>query len=812
MRRCRFHITPGTSGCVPDIGPAARSPSFRALTAPAPLERRVLLGLRMTRLALLFLCLLPLVAGAQEPPPDAGTAPVPPAAPAESAPPEDACVDGDETEASEELASVLGPLQLRVEGSTTSSFAGIELKGLRQLPPEQVGALVGLPTAPGTLTAEQVALVLTRLARTGLFAKVTPTVRLVEGAAPVLEVVLEEQPLVTSVDLQGLRDYQPTELLERMFHVSRRFTRNGALATLRFDEERGRLSIRWPCPRPRVPREWLARFDDDTFQPGLVRGGLPEAMEGGLREMRDDGYLLASLTATLRPDGRLEVVVDEGRVASVDVVGVDAELVPRVREALGLQPGDVFLRSDARRALERLEAKLPFLEVEDVERAGERRVRLVEEVAADGSRTYRPVEEERPRQKKRWRDGDMEIPFPWVWSWHEWDVERPEGLTLEERRVVVHVRPRRPDFDVGLLPVHTQVTGFAPGLEGALRLWDPKDRVHGTLEAAFFVPLRLGGQRLPDDPEGTRRQRELNWLAGAKVAVPGLRLAELGVQGYDFTDSFDRWRMGRFDSWLYSFLLNRPDADYFRRSGLTGFATWRPSDAWLVGAEVRRDSYATLRSFSPPLSLFRDDSPPFPNAPVDEGDLYSVVGRLEYASDAPAARRVGSLFRNPEVSLLDIERDWPRRTALRSLLTVEVGDAKTTGVDGRFWKVVSDNAFYFITGHDEGLRLRARAAGGDGLPLQKQEGIGGWSALRGYGFKELRGTASLLTSAEYRWDAVGAFVDVGTVRREGEWTPAKLGVGLALYLGDEAHLAVAWRTDERASWTPEARLLFSRPF
>lgn len=795
---------------------------------PAPLERRVLTGWHMTRLALLFLCLFPLVSGAQEPSPDAGTpdagaspqvAPPPPsptllATPSEAARADDFCVDEDEALASEELTSVLGPLQLRVEG-TTSTFGGLELQGLRQLPPEQVRALVGLPTTPGPLTAEQVALVLTRLARTGLFAKVTPTVRLVQGGPPVLEVVLEEQPLVTSVELKGLRDYQPTELLEQMFHVSRRFTRNGTVATLRFDEERGRLSIRRACPRPRVPREWLARFDDDAFHPGLVGGGIPEVLERGLSEMRDDGYLLARLTATLHPDGRLEVVVDEGHVAQVDVEGVDADMVPRVREALGIQPGDVFLRSDARRALERLEAKLPFLEVADVEKEGERRVRLVEEVAGDGSRSYRTVEEVRPRNRsKQWHgdDEDWEINFPWDWSCDDWNWKRPEGLTLEDSRVVVHVRPRRPDFDVGLLTVHTQVTGFAPGLEGALRLWDPKDRVHGTLEAAFFIPLRLGGQRLPDDPEQTRHQRELNWLAGGKLALPGLRLAELGIQGYDFTDTFDRWRIGRFDSWLYSFLLNRPDSDYFRRSGLTGFATWRPTDAWLVGAEVRRDTYETMRSFTPPLSLFRDDSPPFPNAPVDDGDLYSVVGRLEFASDSPLAKHVGSLFRSPEVSLLDMEHGWPERTALRSLLTVEVGDAKTTGVDGRFWKVVSDNVFYFVTAHDEGLRLRLRAAGGEDLPLQKQEGLGGWSALRGYGFKELRGTASVLASAEYRWDGVGAFVDVGTVRQGSEWTPAKLGLGLALYLGDETHFAVAWRTDERASWVPEARLLFSRPF
>lgn len=745
-----------------------------------------------------------LTPGAGLPPPPPEPPPVPGAADA-------LCVDEDAARAEEDFEAVLGPLRLRVEG-TASTVSAIELKGPRHLSVEQVRVLVGLPPGGGALTTEQVMRVLTRLVRSGLFEKVTPTLRLEEGAPPVLEVLLEEQPTVTSVALQGPRDYEATELLERMFHVSRRFTRDGGPASVSFDGPRGRLNLYVSCPRPRVPREWLARFDDGALHAGVVRGGLPEALERGLSGMRNDGYLLATLTATLHPDGRLEVLVDEGRVEAVEVVGVDPEVAPRVREALGIQPGDVFLRSDARRALKRLKARLPFLELDDVDEVGEPHVRVIEEVEADGTRRYRTEKKERPK-RKRWRDGDVPHHVRW-WRkhWRDWDEWRPRGLTLEGQRVVVHVRPRRPDVDVNVLPVHTQVTGFAPGLEGALRLWDGKDRVHGALEAAFFVPLRLGGQRLPDDPEQTRRQRELNWLVGAKVALPGLRLAELGVQAYDFTDTLDRWRMGAFDSWLYSFLLNRPDADYFRRSGVTGFATWRFSDAWLVGAAVRRDSYATLRSFTPPLSLFRDDSPPFPNAPVDDGDLYSVTGRMEYASDAPPAKRVGSLYRTPEVSLLDVERGWPGRTAVRGLLTLEVGDAKTTGADGYFWKVVSDNAFYLVTGRDEGLRLRVRAAGGEGLPLQKREGLGGWSALRGYGFKELRGTASLLTSAEYRWDALGAFVDVGTVRQGGDWTRAKLGAGAALYLGDEVHFAVAWRTDERASWEPEARLLFSRPF
>lgn len=842
MRRCRFHIAPETSGCLPDITPAAQSLSFQALTTRPPMERRVLLLSRMTRFALLWLCLAPLSVGAQDLPPNTGTpgtgapaqAPAPaPATPSTPAQPEsfvtapvppdntwerkdndddedtdDTCPDEDEVR-TEELSSVLAPLQLRVSGAP-STFASIEFKGLRHLPEPQLRELVGLPAqGQGPLTAEQVSGVLMRLARTELFAHVTPTVRLVAGAAPVLEVTLEEQPYVGAVDVRGLRDYQPNELLEELFFVSRHLTVDGTVATLSFDGHRGRLSVHWPCALPRVPREWLAHYENHTFHPGLVRGGLTDAFGRALRSLRSDGYMLASLAATLRPDGQLGVTVDEGRVESVEVVGVDPEMVPRVREALGIQPGDIFLRSDARRALKRLEARLPFLQVAKAEEQ-EQRTHVVEARAEDGSRTYHTEEErERPR---RHRHEDLEFSVPWTWDWSTWEDTTPKGITVEDHHVVVHVRPRPPHFHAVPLPVHTQVTGFAPGIRGSLTLWDPKDRVHATLEAGFFVPLRLGGQRIPDDAEQTRRQRRLNLQGGAKLAVPSLHLVELGVQGYNAVDTFDRWRMSSFDSWFYSFLINRPDAEYFRRSGVTGFATFRVTDALYAGAEVRRDTYESLVSLTPPLSLFRRDSAPFPNPAIDDGQLQSVTGRLEYVSDAPAVEKVGSLNRTPELSLLDYERGWPARTALHSLLTLELGQAATTGTDADYWKLVSDNAFYFITGHDSGLRLRVRAAGGEHLPLQKQEALGGWTALRGYGFKEFRGTASVLGSAEYRYCDVGAFADIGTVKQTGGWTEARLGVGAVLYLGDEAHLAVAWRADEKARLTPELRLMWARPF
>ncbi len=799
----------------------------------------------MNRIALL-LCFLSLTAGAQGTP-DAGTpaasdAGTPAAAAPAGAPEasdakndqaplatapqqpsreEDPCLSDDEED--EDDSEVLGALRLSINGETRS-LAGVELKGLERLSEQQVRTLARIPDA-GPLSAERAAVALKRLARTGLFAKVTPTVRLAEGATPTLVVTLQEHPHVTSVDLQGLPADELRDLRDDMFRLppyseddededdDNDGDDEDTVTSVRIEAGRGRLVITAEtCPTPNPPRELLAHFQKDEFRPGLVWKGLPAALERAMDELQDEGYQLASLDATLTPDGRLQVRVDPGTVEAVEVRGVDEEVAKRVREVLGIQPGDVLLRSDLRRAAKRVEAELPFLSLWDVETLPGPTLRFVEERDESGTRHYRPVAEEQRRKKKKSWEKDVEL--SWEALAEQWDEKDEDAIKTEGRRVVVYVRPRGPAFDVDVIPMHTQVTGFAPGLSTSLTLWDVRNRAHLMLDGALTIPLRWGGQRIPEDPEQTRLQRRLNWLAGAKVQVPVLRLAEVGVQVYDFTDTFDRWRLGAIDSFLYSALLNRPDAEYFRRSGYTAFATWRFGTKWLAGAEYRRDEYDSLVSFTPPFSLFRRDSAPFPNPAVDEGRMTSMVGRVEFASDAVRAEGVGSLFRTPELSLLRHDWDWPERTALRSLLTVEVGSPALGGdLQFQFWKVVSDSVLYASTGRDAGLRLRLRVAGGEDLPMQKREALGGWDALRGYAFKEFRGDASLLASAEYRWGFVGAFADVGAVHRgEAGWMDPRLGVGAQLYFGDTTRFTVAWRTDERASIVPEARLLFVRPF
>jgi hypothetical protein len=66
----------------------------------------------------------------------------------------------------------------------------------------------------------------------------------------------------------------------------------------------------------------------------------------------DEGYTLATVTATLDEAGTLAIRIDEGRFDSIDVDGVPAEARTRLLDSFALQPGEVFNASQANRALD----------------------------------------------------------------------------------------------------------------------------------------------------------------------------------------------------------------------------------------------------------------------------------------------------------------------------------------------------------------------------------------------------------------------------------------------------------------------------
>ena len=383
-----------------------------------------------------------------------------------------------------------------------------------------------------------------------------------------------------------------------------------------------------------------------------------------------------------------------------------------------------------------------------------------------------------------------------------------EGDTL-----VVNLRAERSRGS--LQPVellrHTPVTGFAPGLAGTLTIYDPGDRVHLLLDGAVNINTRRPGR---DATGGTflerlNAQERVDWLLGPRLRIPGLNLAELGGQLYTLTDTADRWRIARIDSYLYSAILNRADREYYRRSGVAAFITAHLFESLTLGAEYRRDRYALLAAPPRVWSLFNRTDPRYGSAPVDEGEMGSAVFRLEYRSEKEPLHAVGSMWRNPETSLIEAE---PLSVGLRTLNTVEVAD-RSLGGTFAFTRIVSDTSLALQTGRHDTLTLRLRGAGGHDLPRQKAEGLGGWTALRGYDFKEFRGDASLLGTVQLEGRYFGAFLDVGSVHQGGTgWLDPKPSAGaLFNFASGSTHLEAAWRLDGQARLVPDVRVLFAVP-
>jgi hypothetical protein len=231
--------------------------------------------------------------------------------------------------------------------------------------------------------------------------------------------------------------------------------------------------------------------------------------------------------------------------------------------------------------------------------------------------------------------------------------------------------------------------------------------------------------------------------------------------------------------------------------------------------EYRRDRYASLESIDRYFTLFYRHEPPRFTPPINDGLMGSVLVRIEYSTQPTPPYDVRGIWRDPERALAYLAGHERWRAELRTVNTLEIADPDLGG-DFRFVRMVSDTVVEEPVHAHQWVKIRFRAAGrlGDGeLPVQKREALGGWTAVRGYEFKELGpGTFSLLGTIEYRIHEISVFFDGGQVRADGAFGPVKVGAGLALNLGRSAHLDVAWRLDDRARATPAARFFFNRTF
>ena len=646
-----------------------------------------------------------------------------------------------------------------------------------------------------------------RFARTGLFSKVEARARTGgDKETPELDIALTGNPRVRSVQVRGLSEFRTEDVLDRLLE---------APTSVEIEGSRRELRDAWSyeCPAPLPPRGWLARVEEGEVRSGILWYGLRGSLERVLRYLRGRGYPLARLEGELTLDGQLLVVVDEGRVSDIEVRGVDSHIVREVEMELGIRRGDVISSGELYSALERVQRRWPFL------RPDRRRRRAppppgvqVEERSSSGVRFRSELLDDEPKPppggSDAWEDADEPMPR------HRMRLSRTAWYAFEGDTLVVYLRSERSLTAVQWVELlrHTPVTGFAPGLAATMTLFDPGDRAHLLLDGAVNLNTRRHGHDVPSGTylERLNAQERVDWLFGPRIRVPALGIAELGGQLHTLTDTPDRWRISPLDSYLYSAIFNRADREYYRRSGFAAFITAHLFEELTLGAEYRRDRYAPLDVPSGVWSVFNKGYVRYGGAPVDEGEIGSAVFRLEYRSERVPLHRVGSMWRSSETSLVRSEEPWS--IGVRSVNTVEIAD-RSLGGTFAFTKIVSDSLLTLETGRASTLTLRVRAAGGRDLPLQKQEGLGGWTALRGYDFKEFRGNASLLGTLQLEGRHFGAFLDVGSVRQDGTgWLDPKSSAGGLFCFAKKTSCAeAAWRLDGRGRLLPEFRILFSVP-
>ncbi|HTO98139.1 MAG TPA: hypothetical protein VMK66_13910 [Myxococcales bacterium] len=730
----------------------------------------------------------------------------------------------------EVLAETLRSLLLGPEGKGRE-IGSVVLSGTRTLSDDALWELVGGPPK-FPLTREEAIALLARFAQSGLFSLVEPRIRPVPAEETAsLEIALTEHPTVRSVQVRGLSEFRTEDIVDRLLEVPA----DRAIEKRRQEVRNARPRA---CPAPLPSRAWLARSDDGEVHPGILWQGLRGSLVRVLRYLRSRGYPLARLEGELTPDGQLRIDVDEGHVLGIEVRGVDARLAPDVEKELDIRRGDVFSSGELYNALDRIQRRWPFLKPDRRGRQAPAPPLLRLQQRPDGGVGFhserkldarpppaRPADEdddEEPEEPGSWhKDEDGEDAFAELHDFPDGSRKRKERRLVSRdawygfdgETLVVYLRSERSHASAQWVELirHTPVTGFAPGLAGTLTLYDPADRAHVMFDGAVNFNTRRPNLETSDGSylERLNAQQRVDWLLGPRIRIPGLAIAELGGQIHNLTDTADRWRISAGDSYLYSALVNRSDREYYRRSGFAAFLTAHLFEELTLGAEYRRDRYAALNVPGGVWSVFNSGDVRYGSAPVDEGEMGSAVFRLEYRSEKVPLHKVGTMWRNPETSLVESE---PWAIGLRSVNTFEVADRSLGGIFD-FTRLVSDSLLILETGRESTFSLRFRAAGGHDLPQQKQEGLGGWTALRGYDFKEFRGDASLLGTVQLQWKHFGTFLDVGSVRQPGiGWIDPKPSAGAMFCFARRTTCAeAAWRLDDRAKAAPDFRILFSVP-
>jgi len=277
-----------------------------------------------------------------------------------------------------------------------------------------------------------------------------------------------------------------------------------------------------------------------------------------------------------------------------------------------------------------------------------------------------------------------------------------------------------------------------------------------------------------------------------------------GLKAYSLTDTDDEWFISRGENTLAAFVFKEDYHDYFERTGFTGYISQKFYPDFNAQLEYRIDSYYNMVN-NTHWALFGGNKRFIPNKQIDEGDMRSVLLKVDYDS---------------RYNYRGYSRGW------YGLLTAEVSDPDIGG-DFSYKRFIFDIRRYQPLGRYENLDMRIRIGSSTGdLPRQKLFYLGGIGTMRGYGFKSMEGNRVILGNIEYKFDPYGLlagppswlledfnlilFADVGyawyncensnfTKFFNGvELEDLKTAVGVGLSdKDDEIRINFAWRTDKK---------------
>ena len=482
-----------------------------------------------------------------------------------------------------------------------------------------------------------------------------------------------------------------------------------------------------------TPEELQRRYG---LAPGMRLEKPPDDIAAAIqRHYKSDGYTFAQVTAALDEAGVLTVDIDEGQIDAIEFRGLEGKVEDRLREEFSVQPGDVFNRTQAARALdEALEAGHGAIE--------------------------------------RRQSHDV------------FTLIRENG-----RRVLqVHLRTRSNRSGVfvgthGREDWYSPVDGFNPAIGFDSTLFDTQ-RFNHTYWGGY-VSYKFGPER-PGYTLGLERP----FLADAVL--------QIGASLHDISASDDRWRLMSGEQSLVAVGFRNTFRDYYRRKGYQLHAAVRPyaNHEWLVA--WRGEEHLALANETG-WGLFRDDHPFRPNAVAQEGDLRAVVAAYTFDSRGLTRESPGDRYRRHQVDSLfgsyaprehGARVEWTSEIAPSAL--EHDFDFSRHVLNARGWREIAPGRMLggrVIAGFGDGVLPPQRifALGGIGS-------VHGYSFKHAMGEGMLLFNGEFRQQFRRSGLAGLAFVDAGRVYRPivgsgEEWLK---GVGVGLEMG-EARLEFGWR-------------------